>query len=370
MKILHLTACLAVISVSSVLSAQTPAAAPAPDRTIGEVTSVDAEHRGLVLKEDKGGAINVSVGEKTSLLRIPPGETDIKKATRITFTDIGAGDRVLAVGPKSGDKVEARTLVVMNKSDLAEKQQRDQEEWQKRGISGTVAAVDPSDKSFTVSVGEKKYKVSSTAKTEFRRYAVDSAKFSDSKESSVAELKPGDQIRVLGKKDDDALTLAAERVVSGTFVRVAGTISSINPANGEIKLNDMLTRKPVTISVTPRSNARQLPPAVATLLAQRLVPSGPAAAQPAGGRGGPGGPRAGGGDLSQILDRLPAISLSDLKQGNAIILTGSPQTDATHLTAITIISGIEPIVSAGTALVQDLIGGWNLGGGDIGDLGQ
>ena len=175
---------------------------------------------------------------------------------------------------------------------------------------------------------------------------------------------------MLGQKDEDALTLAAERVVSGTFVRVAGTISSINPANGEIKLNDMLTRKPVTVSVTPRSNARQLPPAVATLLAQRLVPNGPAAAaQPAGARGGPGGLRAGGGDLSQILDRLPAISLSDLKQGNAIILTGSPQTDATHITAITIISGIEPIVSAGTALVQDLIGGWNLGGGDI-DLGQ
>src|SRR5882762_9649306 len=67
------------------VSAQTPAAAsnPAADRSIGEVASVDPQRMQIVLKEDKGSFIVVSFVEKTSLLRIPPGETDVKKATRI-----------------------------------------------------------------------------------------------------------------------------------------------------------------------------------------------------------------------------------------------------------------------------------------------
>jgi hypothetical protein len=44
-------------------------------------------------------------------------------------------------------------------------------------------------------------------------------------------------------------------------------------------------------------------------------------------------------------------------------LTGSPQPGSPRITAITIVSGIEPIVTAGATSVQDLIGGWNLGGG-------
>jgi hypothetical protein len=342
------------------------------DRTLGEVTSVDTEHRGLVLKEDKGGSVTVSIGEKTSLLRIPPGETDLKKAARITFADIGTGDRLLAAGARTGDKMEARTVVVMSKADIAQKQQQDEEEWQKRGIAGTVASLESSDKSFVVTVGAKKYKVTATEKTEYRRYAADSAKYSDSKESSLPDMKTGDQVRVLGDKDDAALTLTAERVVFGTFSRVAGTISSINAETGEIKLNDLLNKKSVMVQITPRSNARRLPPAVASLIAQRLIPAGQNGPVPASaGRGGAARTQAvQGPDLSQMLDRLPTISLADLKPGAAIILAGSPQGDASHITAITIIAGIEPIMTAGASFVQDLIGGWNLGGGGGGDLGE
>src|SRR6516225_3219309 len=132
-------------------------AQPAADRTLGEVTSVNADQRTVVLKEDKGALVNVSIADKTSLLRIPPGETDLKKAARITFSDIGVGDRLLAVGQKSEAKIEARTIVVMNKADLAQKQQREQQEWQKRGISGVVASSEPSLGTFTAPVGDKKY---------------------------------------------------------------------------------------------------------------------------------------------------------------------------------------------------------------------
>jgi hypothetical protein len=333
------------------------------DRSLGEVTSIDAEHHGLVLKEDKGSTVTVNIGEKTFLLRMPPGETDMKKAARITFGDIGIGDRLVAAGSKSGDKLEARTVVVMNKGDIAKEQRQEQQEWQTRSISGTVAAVSPQEKSFVVTVGEKKYTVTGTDKTEYRRYAADSGKYSDSKESTLAELNPGDQVRVLwAAKDDAALTVNAERVVSGTFTRVAGVITSINAENGEIKLSDLFNKKPVIIHVTAKSNARRLPEAMANQIAQRFKPrTDDANGGPNAGRGGRGGRQ--NTDLSQIVDRLPAITLADLKNGNAIVLTGSPDPDASHITAITLIAGIEPIVTAGAPVVQDLIGGWNLGGG-------
>jgi hypothetical protein len=361
-------------ALGNLVIAQTPPAAPnaAADRSIGEVASVDAQRRVVILKEDKGDFLAVVLGEKTSLLRIPPGETDLKKATRITVTDISAGDRLLAVGPKAegGKSVDARTIVVISKSDLAQKQQKDQEEWQKRGISGTVAGLDPAEKGFTVAVGEKKYRVQTSDKTEFRRYAADSAKYSDSQSSSLANLRTGDQVRVLGDKNEEGLTLKAERVVAGSFTRVAGTINSIRPEAKEIKLTELISGKAYTVQLTARSNSRMLPLAIANLIAQRLLPStqgGPVQAGAAPGAG-IAALRAGGGDLSQLLDRLPAVSLSDLKPGNAIVISGSPGAgDATRITAITLLSGIEPIANAVPNLLRDVIGGWNLGGGG-GDL--
>src|SRR5579875_1494352 len=361
MKPLLAPAFLALLSLSGQLFAQ---GQPAADRTLGEVTSIDKDHRGLMLKEDKGGTVDISIGEKAFVLRVPPGETDLKKATRITFGDIGVGDRLLAAGTKSGDKFEARIIVIMNKADVAQLQQREQEDWRKRGTSGILASIDPAAKRFVLTVGDKKYNVVATDKTEYRRYASDSAKYADSKAGTLADLKPGDQVRVLGNRDPDALSITAEKVVSGTFTRVAGVITAIDSEHGDIKLTDLISKKSVTVLVTPRSNTRRLPEGLANVIAQRIVPNGqstpaPAASGREGGRGGADAIT----DLSQLLDRLPAISVADLKPGNAIILAGSPQEDTAHITAITLIAGIEPIVNAGASLVQNLIGGWNLGGG-------
>lgn len=356
MKPVHTAAFLGLFTFVSLAGAQ---GQPATDRSLGEVTSIDAEHHGLVLKEDKGSTVTVNVGDKTFLLRMPPGETDMKKAARISFADIGVGDRLVAAGSKAGDKLEARTVVIMNKADIAKEQRQEQQEWQTRSIAGTVASISPQEKSFVVTVGDKKYTVTASDKTEYRRYAADSGKYSDSRASTLAELKSGDQARVLwASKDDTALTASAERVVFGTFARVAGVITSINAEAGEIKLSDLFNKKPVIIQVTAKSNARRLPEAVANQIAQRFKPRDDANGEPKAGRGGRQNT-----DLSQIVDRLPTITLADLKNGNAIVLTGSPQSDAAHITAITIIAGIEPIVTAGAPVVQDLIGGWNLGGG-------
>jgi outer membrane murein-binding lipoprotein Lpp len=129
-------------------STQTPAAT----QVSGEVTALDAQSRQISLKPDQGEAVTATVGDSTSFRRIPAGPQDLTKATRIAFSDLGVGDRIVAIGQKSDDqrKVAVRTVIVMRRSDLAQKRQREQEEWQKRGMAGTASAIDPGANTFNI----------------------------------------------------------------------------------------------------------------------------------------------------------------------------------------------------------------------------
>ena len=110
---------------------------------IGEVTSIDAASKQIKLKGDDGAAYTVTLSDSTSFLRIPPGEKDLKKATKIAFTDVMVGDRALARGPSRKTPRPSRRarVIIMTKADLAQKHQHDQAEWQTRGVTGTVSAL-------------------------------------------------------------------------------------------------------------------------------------------------------------------------------------------------------------------------------------
>src|SRR6185436_5226401 len=69
-------------------------AAPKTARVLGEVTAADGGS--LTIKTVAGVSSTVMLDAKTSYLRIPPGETDLKKATAIELKDVNVGDRVLA----------------------------------------------------------------------------------------------------------------------------------------------------------------------------------------------------------------------------------------------------------------------------------
>ncbi len=57
--------------------------------------------------------------------------------------------------------------------------------------------------------------------------------------------------------------------------------------------------------------------------------------------------RSGGGDLSQIVARLPALALTDLHTGDAVMIVAEQSSsDAASLTAITLLAGVEPILAA------------------------
>lgn len=376
-----------------IVSAGFAQAPPALKSVIGEVTSIDGASKQIKLKGDDGAAYTVTLSDSTAFLRIPPGEKDIKKAAKIAFSDVAVGDRALARGPIEEDTktVPARTLVIMTKADLAQKHEHDRSEWQTRGVTGVVSALNAASKEVTITTRgrEPKTIVIDASAADLRRYAPDSVKFTDAKPSSFTELQPGDTVRALGDKNEDGARLKAEELVSGSFQTIAGTVESVDPQSGEVRLTNLQTKKPLLVHINQSSLLRRLDPTIAAMLARRLrpdaagaapaAPAGPATGRPdapgggggfrgAGGFGGPGGPGGGaaGGDLQQILERMPQLSLAELKKGDAVIVSSSKGPDDSTVTAFAFVAGVEPFLAAAPRTAGQVnLGSWNLdvGGG-------
>lgn len=311
---------------------------PAPTRVIGAVTNIDAGAKQLTIKTDAGAETKVALSENASYQRVPPGEKDLKNATRITLADLAAGDRVLArgaAGAESGSLV-ATSIVVMTKADLAKKHEADKAEWQRRGVSGVIRAINPDGKEITISTrgreGAKPLVIAASGAVDFRRYAPDSVRFSDAKPSSFADLKVGDQVRALGNKSDDGTRLTAESIVSGAFRNIAATVLSVDKASSTIRITDLDTKKPVLVRIAPDSNLRRLQPFVANMLAARLNGG---ATRPGVGAGGRPGGQGGGGDFEQMIERMPAVTLAELNPGDALIISSTVGAEAGKITAIT-----------------------------------
>ncbi len=359
---------------------------PARTNLVGAVQAIDPANGRITLHTDDGKTVTVTPHAGARFLRLPAGEKSLAKATPITAGDITPGDRVLARGELSDDKtaLSASTLVIMTKADIAKKQQADQAEWRKRGVSGLVAAVDAKAGQVTINTrtaeGLKPLIIVADEKTAVSRYAPDSVKFADAKPSTLADIKPGDQVRALGVKSDDGTRYEAEELLSGSFRNVAATVTTIDAAANSMKVMDLATKKPLLVHLNADSTMRKLPEWAARMIAMRAAggaagaggaggaggtgggqrpPGAPAQAAP-GGPGGPGGGR--GGDMQQMLERWPAIKLEDLKPGDAIIVSSTEGADPGQVTAITLVAGVEPILTAAPAGSQRarMLGSWNL----------
>jgi hypothetical protein len=300
----------------------------------------------------------------------------------MAVAEIGPGDQALAYfrGAPDQKPLLATSLVIRTKADLAQLAQKELEDWKKRGATGTVTAIDAAAKTITIKVGQKALTVQPSDKTEYHRYSLDSAKVSDAKPCTFAEIKTGDQVNVLGNKTEDGASIHAESIFAGTFRQIAATIVSIDPATGEMKVTDLATKKPLTIRINSDSTMKKLPEQVAQRLARQYQagargaggPGGDSASAPQRGGGGggglPGGGQGGGmrgsgGDIGQILAGLPVMPLSDLKPKDAIMVSTTMGTDPTRVTAIMLLAGVEPVLTAAPNATRDIMSGWNLGGG-------
>ena len=344
--------------------------APAVVSVIGEVKAIDNAANQMVVRADSGVLFNVTLSDKTQYLRVAPGETSLAKATKITLADVGAGDRVLARGRAAADTktVPALQLVVMSKADLAKKQEQERAEWRRRGVSGIVASLNPSTQEITVSSrtmmgASQSVIIPVTDKVMMRRYPPDTIpKYSEAKPSKFEEVKVGDQLRALGDKTPDGSHLTAEEVVFGTFKIAGGTVTSIDAATNQIKINDLQTKKPLTIILKPESVLRRFPEGgmfggggAGGPGAGNGAPGqgqGQAQQRPQGAGPGGGGPGRGGMNMADLLERLPIISINDVKVGDTIIMSSLQGSDPSQLTAISLVTGIEPLLTMMAARPQ------------------
>jgi len=362
-------------------AAQEAAAPAAASRRIGAVKAINGT--AITLTPDSGPDLAVAVQPTTRVVRIAPGEKNLKNAVPIQLQDIQVGDRILVGGKISDDSLSlsASSIVVMKSSDLAARHEQERQDWQKRGVDGLAKAVDPVAGTITINVRNKPVVIHTSSSTVIRRYPPDSVKFDDAKPSTLAEIHPGDQVRARGDHSADGSELTAEEIVSGSFRNVAGTVDSVDASSSTLSVHDLLSKKMLLIKITADSQLRQLPPEMAQRIAMRLKTAGavPGAAsgsaatsdqnsRPTGtsggmasGGNGAGGRPGGAPDFQQMLSRIPAISLSDLHKGDAVVIVSTEGTSEGG-TVITLLSGVEPILRAAPgASSSSILTPWSLG---------
>jgi hypothetical protein len=251
---------------------------------------------------------------------------------------------------------------------LAKKQEAERLEWRRRGSLGVITALKPDSKEITISnrtmAGTQAVVIPVSDKTEMRRYAPDSIRFADAKPSSFGELKVGDQLRALGDRTEDPLRFTPQKVVTGSFRTVGGVVSAVNPATGEIQIKDLEKKTPLTIVIKQDAVLRRFPSEMGAMGGFRPGGGGgqgPGGAPPAGGAGGAqpqqrpqgaGGPGAGGPggarpgfNINDMLERLPTISIADVKVGDTIIVSSTQGVDPTRLTAISLVAGADTLLA-------------------------
>jgi len=357
-------------------------------KSIGRIQSISGNT--LTIAPESGPQVTANIQPTARILRLEPGEKDLKNAAPISMQDLQVGDTVRVRGYASQDGKSIATLevIVITHAAVAAVSNQIREDWQKRGLAGVVSSVDPSSGTVTISIpgiGEKKtVNIHTTSATIIRRYAPDSANFEAAKPSTLQEIHVNDQLRARGDRSPDGNDFNAVEIVTGTFPYVEGTIKSVDASANTISVQDVLSKKTVQLRVTSDSQLHQVPAEMAQQMAFRLKQaksqgtgssaSTPAAAnaqanqgmhRPAGGSqngAAAAGMRAGGGGgLQKLLDSTPTTTLANLHKGDALAILATEGTSSTAGTIIKLYSGVEPILEAAPNAMT--LAPWSLGGG-------
>ena len=392
------------------------ASQPAVAKRIGAIKAINGN--ALTLAAEGGAEVAVTIEPNARILRMAPGEKDLKNATPIQLQELQVGDTIRARGHASDDgkSISALEIIVITRSTVDAVTDQIRQDWQKRGMGGLVCAIDAAAGTVTVSTscktGTKNTVIRIAKTTVIRRYAPDSVKFEDAKPSTLQEIHTGDQLRARGTRNPDGTELVAEEIVSGSFPYVEGTVKSVDASAGTLSVQDLVSKKTVQVKITPDSQLHKIPAEMANRFAMRIksmLPPGTPGAVPASsstgagngqrgqsgssgsgapsagaeaGTGSPGtgaapasaaagGMRSGGAvDFQQVLSRLPSAKLADLdlKKGDAVVILATEGTPSSGSTAITLLSGVEPILQAAPNAAQAMmLAPWSLGGAPGGD---
>jgi len=399
----------AVLAATQTIVAQTSdSGQPAIAKRLGTIKTIEGS--ALTLAPSTGPDVSVTVQPAARILRLAPGETDLKKATPLQVGELQTGDTVRVRGTASDDgkTLSALEVIVITRAAVTAAGDQLRQDWQKRGMGGRVESIDSAagDVKITIpSLATKKTVVIHTTKnTLVHRYSPDSAKPEDAKPSTLEEIRPGDQLRARGERNADASELTADEIYVGVFPEFAGTVKSVDASSGILTVQDLVTKKAVQVKVTADSQLHKIPAEMAQMFAmgiKKATQGTPAsgqgtatsAAQPAASPAGPppnaqsdshangqawnrgsGSTRQGGPfDFQRMLSRMPSTTLADmnLQKGDAVMILSTEGSPASPGTAITLLSGVEPILRAAPGAGQAMmLTPWTLGGAPGGEASQ
>ncbi len=379
-------------------------------KTVGVIQSVQADSITVAAESggEGGGDITAKLTVSTKILRVPPGEKDLKNATALQAQDLQPGDRVLVRGQAAtgGDGhaivISALAVIVVKQADVAVKQQHDLDDWQKRGVDGIVTKVDAATGTITISRGgtgaSQSVAVHISKNTILRRYPPGSAKYEDAKPAPADQIKVGDQFHARGARNPDGSDVSAEEVVSGTFPIIEGTIKAIDAAANTVTVQDAIRKTAVVVAVPPDSLMWKLPAEMDKRFAMQLkgaaggggrgnqpggkgqgptglsVPTGDGGARPGtesqarrwqGAGQGPGSGGNGPPDLQRMfqraLSRLPNCKLADLQKGDIVYILATEDGISDPVRAIKLLAGVEAILTASPNRSSSLLSSWSLG---------
>jgi hypothetical protein len=367
--------------------AQGPAATTAQvTRAAGTIKSVQVDS--ITLTSDSGAEVTAQFSSSTRILRVPAGQKDLKSATPIQAQDLQSGDRVLVRGSLApdGHSIAALAVIVMKQSDVLAKREQEREDWQRHGVGGLVSTVDVAGGNITISTGgfakSRTVVVHTGKETVLRRYPPGSVRFDEAKPAPLDQIKPGDQLWARGMRSEDGSQLTAEEIVSGTFRNIAGIITALDASGNSLTVQDVIGKSTVVVKISPDSQMKKLPPEMAQRIAMRLKaeetgeqasglsnarPLGEAMAHPPSRIPGPPGamregPRNGAPDFQRLLSRLPSSALADLQKGDAVMIVATSRGEREPLTAIKLLAGVEPILTAApNRSASMMLSPWTLG---------
>lgn len=363
---------------------QSQAAAKPALHVIGSVTAADPSAQTITVKADKGGQeYTFTLANTKTIFKVQPGAKDLKGATRITSHDLATSDRVdvrYSADDQAANPIPARSVLLMSAGDLAQARQAEQQAWQ-NSITGTVVNVQADAATISVRVrtpqGPNILTVQGLPSTVYTRYSPEQP--ATPQKSSLTDIESGDQVRVIGTQDGS--NIKAEKVYSGAFRTIPATIVSID-ADG-FTAKDLESKQNVHVKTTPDTTVRKLPPTMAAMIAQRVTANGAGAARPGNFSQGPGapsdaaptaaaapgaGPASGRGgwgsmDPAKMLERLPVANISDLKAGDAVVISAAKTKEPGQFVASAIVAGVEPIFKSAPPRQGQAMGGgdWGLG---------
>jgi hypothetical protein len=241
-------------------------------KATGTVKSVS--ENSVVITSDAGQESTITFANSSRIVKAAPGQTDLKNAAAIPVSEIQIGDRIFAKGqPGENGGLVASLAIVMKKTDIAQKQQTERDQW-RRGTGGIVKSVDASSGTITLAnsmaASGKPILVHVSPQTSILRYAPDSIKFDDARPGTLDQTKPGDQLLARGTKDSAGTDVTAQAIISGSFPYIAGTVISTDASKSRVTVMDLATKKPVVVRVSGDSMLRKLPPMAAARMAARL----------------------------------------------------------------------------------------------------